>query len=394
MVWSRIDRDIAEPLSGDRGLIGNSAWRLPSANWYFDSASSRVWTGSTILPPSVVFTDTAGGKVATGFGSRLVNGFMFASMVDVAVAASFNVLFSSSDGTVTNTTYVDFPAAGGSRLRQTIAGVAQTAGAVSTNQREGKILLIGISTGGYQALQVAGGIKRETAQAYPSGMDRIALNGNGVSVSSNSVTTKTAIKYGPFSSPSAEFDAFYNEAIRFMLDNDAIHAEGDSFIGGAGGVSLPNTLMETAERMVVSTGVGSSSISQIRDRIMSPENAWLLNKITLIWDGDEGASVVSATEYCDILAQAVDYLGHNRYIIIPPTPEYLGDPTMEEAIRLEMLARWPSNVLDWRDWLLHTGGVLDISQYLAPPGDPLHLSQNAMDRMSNGITAFIAGKGW
>lgn len=373
---------------------GLTTWRMPSADWYYDAASNRVWNGQTVVPASSVFTDTAGGKVATGFGGNFVNGFMFASLVDVAVAASFNVLFSSSDGTVNNTVYVDYPASGGSRLRQTIAGVAQTAGSVSTNQREGKILLVGISVNGYQALRVGGGIKRETTQAYPAGMDRIALNGNGVSVSANSTTSKVAIQYGPFASPSAEFDAFYEEAVRFMLDSTTIHAEGDSFIGGAGGVSLPNTLVAPAERMVISTGVGSSSISQIRDRIMAPENAWLLGKVTLFWDGDEGASVSSADDYCDIYEEAINYLGHDRFILIPPTPEYLGDPTMEEAIRLVMLARWPANVLDWRDWLLNTAGVLDVSQYLAPPGDTLHLSQDAMNRMSDGITAFIAAKGW
>lgn len=177
------------------------------------------------------------------------------------------------------------------------------------------------------------------------------------------------------------------------IDN-AIHAEGDSFMGGAYGAILPATLNTVMGRTVYNTGVGGNSMDQISARLISAP-AEVRAKTTVMWDGDQnGFTTLSA--YCDLLAAALAALGHHRFVVIPPCVNHgQSNLSTEVAIRDEFMARWPNNVLDWRNVLTLDGnGVPVASMYYDSGTDPTHLSQAAMDLMAPAIKSFIDARGW
>jgi hypothetical protein len=175
---------------------------------------------------------------------------------------------------------------------------------------------------------------------------------------------------------------------------DLIHAEGDSFIGGAYGIVLPSGLSTLMARTVYNTGVGGNTLDQISARLISAP-AEVRSKTTVIWDGDHnGFTTLGA--YCDLMAAALAALGHHRFVVIPPCVNFgQSDVSAEAAIRDEFVARWPSNVLDWRNVLTLDGnGVPVASMYYDSGTDTTHLSQAAMDLMAPAIKSFIDARGW
>ncbi|WP_423068393.1 hypothetical protein [Devosia sp. CN2-171] len=176
--------------------------------------------------------------------------------------------------------------------------------------------------------------------------------------------------------------------------DDLIHAEGDSFMGGAYGVVLPSGLNTLMARTVYNTGVGGNSLDQISARLISAP-AEVRSKTTVMWDGDHnGFTTLSA--YCDLMAAALTALGHHRFVVIPPCVNYgQANVSVEAAIRDEFVARWPNNVLDWRNVLTLDGnGVPVASMYYDSGTDTTHLSQAAMDLMAPAIKNFIEARGW
>jgi hypothetical protein len=177
---------------------------------------------------------------------------------------------------------------------------------------------------------------------------------------------------------------------------NAIRFEGDSYAGGAGGVSLPTTLQTLMSRPVINTGVGASEMSGIRDRVLLAADADLLPCTTVIWDGSQNG-YTTASAYTDLLATAIAKLGHNRFIVIPAAVPYNLGPyagSQAEAIANEYQSRWPNNFLHWRDWIANTNGVINQDRMLNYPSDAWHLNQTAMNEMAAGISAFITAKGW
>lgn len=178
-----------------------------------------------------------------------------------------------------------------------------------------------------------------------------------------------------------------------LTGTDIIHTDGDSFMGGAYGVILPNTLATSSGRAVFNTGVGGNTIDQITARIIAASAA-VRARTTVIWDGDQNG-IVSVADYCDKIATAIAALGHSRFILIPACVNYgQADVTQEVAIRDEMLLRWPNNVLDWRTVLPMTAGYPTQPMFYDTGSDLTHLSQAAMDLMAAAIKAFIDTKGW
>ncbi len=185
-----------------------------------------------------------------------------------------------------------------------------------------------------------------------------------------------------------------DEAFYGLVPN-AIHAEGDSFIGGASGVVLPTTLQTGMARTVYNTGIGGSTMTDIRDRIIAA-SASVKSKVTLFWDGSENG-ITTVSDYCDLLGQAITALGHQRFVVIPACANSgEADMTLVNQIAAEMELRWPNNFLDWRDYLtlIAPGSYPADAMFVALPGDTTHLSQAAMDLMAAAIETFIDGKGW
>lgn len=181
----------------------------------------------------------------------------------------------------------------------------------------------------------------------------------------------------------------------FYARLNGLWGEGDSFMAGASGVQLYATLRTLMNRATKSTAVGGSTADLIAGRMTDPANTYLRNQTTVIWDGDHNG-MTTVTAYCDLLATGIAALGHSRFVILPPCVNYgQSDLSVETAIRDMMLARWPNNLLDWRDFLTLDGnGVPESSMYFDSGTDTTHLSQAAMDLAAAAIEAFINGKGW
>jgi hypothetical protein len=165
--------------------------------------------------------------------------------------------------------------------------------------------------------------------------------------------------------------------------------DGDSGVGGAYGYSLPIGL-RNAGWVVISTGVGSSTMAEIRDRVIA--NAPLIRQCAALVIFDlSNNGLVTVDAYTDELETAVSAAGV-RTIVVPAWVGFGNDgakPT-SEAIRDEFEARWPTNTCDWRDFVANTAGVVNEDRMAAPPGDLYHGNQTAYDELGVGIAAMLS----
>lgn len=175
-----------------------------------------------------------------------------------------------------------------------------------------------------------------------------------------------------------------------------IRAEGDSYMSGAYSTSLARLIARATGRLVLNTAKGASSMEEIRDRIVVTSGAGGARPggVTVIWDGSNNG-MASVSRYADALQQAVDALGHDRFVIIPAM-----SGSALDAVAAEFRRRWPGHVLDWRDVLGAYHGTIP-AKYLAHPdargagkADRTHLNDTAMVPMADAIAKFIAAKGW
>lgn len=167
----------------------------------------------------------------------------------------------------------------------------------------------------------------------------------------------------------------------------ALRMEGDSYMGGRYG-SIPLDLAKALGREQKNTAKGGSSIEMILARMADPENAGLLDRIHVIWDGSHNG-LVTVEDYADKLASALDLLDHDRFVLIPAM---YGAST--EAVRDEFLERWPENVVDWRDILGDFDGSDLPADWRQQPDDPVHPSPDTKRKITASVAAFIRHKGW
>lgn len=191
------------------------------------------------------------------------------------------------------------------------------------------------------------------------------------------------------------------EAFYSLIPN-LIRCEGDSFMthghGGGPAGSIISRLESITDRTVMTTASGNSTMPEISERLSSTEFRHLRPKTTVIWDGSENPvdTLSQVAPYCESLATGLRQIGHQRFVIIPACANLLEtDMTISDAIRDELKARWPHNVLDWRDRLdLDPNGAPAREMFRDPDLDATHLSGTAMEIMAAAIANFITAKGW
>ena len=214
------------------------------------------------------------------------------------------------------------------------------------------------------------------------------LNGDAYSHSGmgNGAPGVAKLRIGHSSAGENWTGTIYNVGI-WTFGNRSIRFEGDSYIGGAGGVSLPLFYTSTTDRLVTATGVGGSDMDGIKSRMLDANNKDFLPAITVFWDGSPNG-LTTVTAYCDLLQDCISALGHGRFVVIPPA---IGDNTLKTQIRDEMLLRWPGNIYDWRPYILNAGGVIDATRFQS---DGAHLNATGMAEATAGLKVFLDLKGW
>ncbi|MBP1851492.1 hypothetical protein [Rhizobium halophytocola] len=173
---------------------------------------------------------------------------------------------------------------------------------------------------------------------------------------------------------------------------DAIWTEGDSYVANTGGTGLSLETRNISGRAVITTAVGGSAISDIEARVAI--RATLLKELTFVlWDGSPN-DYGSIEDYCGRIGNILNRLDHERFVLIPPSVPYGMSGSNALAIRAEMRLRWPDHILDWRDWIANSDGVIDEDRMLNYPADLYHLNSSAMTQMATGLQAFLSAKGW
>lgn len=158
--------------------------------------------------------------------------------------------------------------------------------------------------------------------------------------------------------------------------------EGDSYVSGAAGLAQS---LRDAGHIVVSTALGGSTMTNIRDRLIS--NASLIRQVDklIVWDGAQ-AEFTTADAYADLLETGLNAVGATPFVLIPEaTPYGTADDTEQLAILAEFESRWPGRVFDWRDSIAHTNGVINQNRMLDYPTDPTHLNDTAHDEAVTGL---------
>jgi hypothetical protein len=168
-----------------------------------------------------------------------------------------------------------------------------------------------------------------------------------------------------------------------------LHGEGDSYMEGAGGASFGQALRNAGYSVRV-TAQGSSSITQIRDRILANLSE-IRNCTLVVWDGRLSAGdPTDAAEYADILEPALNAVG--KFIVVPLSAPYgVSSTTQEEAFRDEYMRRWPTKTYDWRRNIPTTNGKINQDQQLFHLGsyDNVHLSQEAYNSAAFGLKGML-----
>lgn len=161
-----------------------------------------------------------------------------------------------------------------------------------------------------------------------------------------------------------------------------IRMEGDSYMTRA----MHEALQDATVRRVVTTAVGGSTMDEIASRMTGHENSGYSNDVTVFWDGSHnGLREIGA--YADQLQAAIDALSHDRFLVIPPM---YGDQIGEVAD--EFHARWPDNVLDWRDLFGDFEGA--IPSELLRENDDRHINRTAQQEVAAEIMRRIEVNGW
>lgn len=182
----------------------------------------------------------------------------------------------------------------------------------------------------------------------------------------------------------------------------AAWGEGDSYMGGANGVSVMWAIARLFKRYVANLGVGGSTLAEQDTRVAS-EAASYVGVPFVHWDGDpNGADVdisVDLAHYASIIAA----LGHQKFVIVAPLTR-TGQTTQQRQrcrdLSAALSAAYPGHVVDARAILYarsdgSDNDKADIALDCCPRSqlqDGVHLISAAMDAVVTlGIMPILSG---
>ncbi len=156
---------------------------------------------------------------------------------------------------------------------------------------------------------------------------------------------------------------------------------GDSYVDGTQGSGLAISL-RAAGHITIETATGGITEVDIAADIVANAK-WISQCKLIIWDGRSPAP--DAVAYTDTLAAALEVSGPN-FVLIPmavPFTSSANDIAEAVAVRDEFVARWPTKVLDWRDYIPNTNGIINQNQML----DESHVISAAQDLVVGGLVS-------
>lgn len=175
----------------------------------------------------------------------------------------------------------------------------------------------------------------------------------------------------------------------YVPDN-TLSLEGDSFGGGAGGAGLGISLAAAVGTGVVNTAEGGSTMQAIADRLVA--NPGIYRGDLVICDGSQNG-YTNVKEYFAPLVAALAVIKPKRFVIVTAVIPFGGGPyagSQVEAIRIGAEARFGSAVVDYRDWVANTNGIVNEDRMLNYPTDSVHLNATAHNELATGVLAKIA----
>lgn len=190
------------------------------------------------------------------------------------------------------------------------------------------------------------------------------------------------------------------------LPDGAVWAVGDSYVDGAGGVSLPTTANADGRAMIETSGGGTTLAQQITEMESYP--GLCDSGVFIHWDGN------GVNGFTDLETAMADYrrmvslLGHDRFLIIGPLKRANlseGLNGLMGAVQAALAAEWPGNYINAQailaaraaspgDDSMVTAGVTPDSLLQA---DDVHLTSTAMGYVwgdAGGVKATLTAKGW
>lgn len=185
--------------------------------------------------------------------------------------------------------------------------------------------------------------------------------------------------------------------------DDLILAEGDSYVAGAGGVSLSTSLNTALSgRPVLSRAAGGSTPTDVLTRLAAIPG--LARGTVVIWDGDMNTGSVVADQLA-AYAAIVASVTHGRYLIVPPCrrADKLGTDNANVALVQSALADlYPGHIVDAQAILAaHAtapGDNADVAGGYIPASllqvDQAHLTSAGMGYVATAVATEIGVRGW
>lgn len=188
----------------------------------------------------------------------------------------------------------------------------------------------------------------------------------------------------------------------------AIFADGDSYMAGANSVVLASDLQTLLARTVATSAVGGSTMTQIRDRILT--RPWVKGRTLVVWDGSAN-SYGTVSAYLTLIDEIIAFHGTPGRIVFIPAVSPNGSNALvasTDAYTLDMqsirdgLASRGVRTFDPTPLInaVASGAANDASAILyglvaysclGDAADPkVHLTQAAMDTIRDQIASVIS----
>ena len=187
------------------------------------------------------------------------------------------------------------------------------------------------------------------------------------------------------------------------LPDDMILADGDSYVAGAGGVSLTAALSAALSGgPVVSRAAGGATPMDIASRLAASPG--LARGVVVIWDGDMNTGSVVADQLA-AYASIVSRIPHGRYLILPPCRRASKSGTENDKVALVqagLASTYPEHIVDAQAILAtHAtapGDNADVAGGYIPgsllQGDLAHLTATGMGHVAAAVAGEIGARGW